>query len=245
MKKQINVSSGDLQVPAYLSSPDGPSLGGIILIHEVWGLNDHTKNVADRFSELGYSVLAPDLLSETDISEKVTPELQEALFDPKRRNQIQPKLRELMTPLQAPDFGAKTMAKLKDCFNYIYEMPELNQKVAIIGFCFGGTYSFNLAAQEERLKLAVPFYGHCDLSVEELSNIKGPVLAFYGENDEGLISKLDDLKQRMSEAKVDFTAQVYPDCGHAFFNDTNSFAYNEKAAKDAWQKTVDFLAKNF
>lgn len=223
---------------------DSEFKGAMIVIHEVWGLTDHIKSVADRFAEEGYYVLAPDLLSETEIAKFDTTSLQSDLFNPEKRNEVQPKLRELMTPLHAPDFADKTNQKLLDIFDYAYLREGVDQKVGVVGYCFGGTYSYNLSILEPRLKAAIPFYGHCDHSVDDLKKIKCPILAFYGQNDEGLITNLDDLKSRMSEAGVDYTAQVYQGCGHAFFNDSNPYAYNEVAASDAWHKAKDFLIAN-
>lgn len=232
----------DGPVKAYLAEPDAPAKAAVIVIHEVWGLADHIKSVADRLAAEGYLALAPDFLSDTVDTAKLGG-MQEALFDPERRNQIQPELRKLMTPIHNPEFGARTTAGLKACFDYLYDLPQAQRKVAVIGFCFGGTYSFNLAIEEPRLKLALPFYGHADQDVDALRNIKCPVRAFYGENDQNLIGGLDDLKRKMEEAGVDFQAKVYPDCGHAFFNDTNRFAYNAAAAKDAWELALEELAK--
>lgn len=228
-------------IPAYLVRPAGEPKGGILVIHEVWGLADHIKSVADRFAEAGYVALAPDLLSSTiDVSQ--VSGMQEDLFNPEKRNAIQPKLREMMAPIQNPEFGKKTSLGVKACFDYLYNLPEVNKKVAVNGFCFGGTYSFGLAVAEPRLKLALPFYGHADYTIDELKAIACPVRAFYGENDENLIGSLPELKEKMSEASVDFEATVYPNCGHAFFNDTNRFAYNEAAAKDSWQKVLEDLS---
>lgn len=227
----------------YVARPEGEPKGAIIVIHEVWGLNDHTKDIADRFAAEGYVALAPSLLHETDIA-KHAAKLQLDLFNPEKRNETQPKLRALMAPMQEPDFGPKTLGRVKACFDYLYNQPEAKQKVAITGFCFGGSYSFALAMAEPRLKAAVPFYGHADLSDEaKLRNIKCPILAFYGEKDEGLMANLPELQAAFEKAGVDFTAQVYPDCGHAFFNDTNPYAYNEAAAKDAWSRTLQFLGQ--
>lgn len=233
MGEMIEVST-EWPIEAYLAKPSGPAKGAIIVIHEVWGLVDHIKSVADRFANEGYIALAPNLLFEIDFSSVDVSELQKQLFDPKTRSEVQPKLRQLMSPMQDPSFGSKTTNRLKACFDYLYNLAEANQKIAVSGFCFGGTYSFALAIAEPKLKVALPFYGHADQPVEELSKIKCPVRAFYGQNDEGLISGLDDLKQRMSEARVDFQAKVYENCGHAFFNDTNPYTYNQQAADDAW-----------
>jgi carboxymethylenebutenolidase len=240
MNEMANIQSTKGEINAYLARPAGTVRGGILVIHEVWGLADHIKDVADRFARKGYLALAPDLLSGTiDVEAAVS--LQEDLFDPEKRNAVQPRLRELMAPLQNPSFGEDTLARVAACFDYLYELPDAQQKVAVAGFCFGGSYSFSLAVKEPRLKLALPFYGHADYSAEELANIKCPVRAFYGENDENLMKSLPELQTKMREAGVDFEAKVYPNCGHAFFNDTNKFAYNESAAKDAWRLALEHL----
>jgi carboxymethylenebutenolidase len=232
MNEMINIESHN-PFEAYLCLPDDQPKGAVIVIHEVWGLSDHIKSVAERIAKEGYLALAPELL-EDDLDLPEIRQLQNDLFDPAKRHEAQPKLRQLMTPLQNPEFAKKTLGRLQDCFNYLYERSDVNHQVAVIGFCFGGTYSFNLAVSEPRLKVAIPFYGHCEQSVEELSKVTCPIRAFYGEEDERLIEGLDALKQKMSQAKVDFALKVYPDCGHAFFNDSNPFAYNETAAMDAW-----------
>lgn len=241
MAEQIDIGNNLV----YIAHPSGVLKGGIVLIHEVWGLTEHIKSVAERLASEGYLVYAPDLLKDTGIEEKVTAQIQQDLFNPERRSIVQPKLRELMAPIQSPEFALKTVNSLKEVFAKLFNEPETKENVAVIGFCFGGTYSFSLAVNEPRLSAAVPFYGHADQSVEELRKITCPVLAFYGEKDENLMGSLPDLENRMHEAQVDFSAQVYTNCGHAFFNDTNPYAYNEQAAKDSWKRTLEFLEAKF
>ena len=146
-----------------------------------------------------------------------------------------------MAPTQTPDFAPQTLAKLETCFDKLYAMPEVNQQVAAIGYCFGGSYCFSLVMNEPRLKLAMPFYGHTTDDATELKKIKCPVRAFYGEKDEDLMNSLPRLKENMKKASVDFDAKVYPGAGHAFFNDTNPYAYNQAAADDAWQRVLELL----
>ena len=244
MGEIVDLTSDGNSFAAYVARPGGEVKGGIIVIHEIWGLVEHVKSIADRFAAEGYVALAPNLL-ELGITEKMAGELQSELFDPKRRTAAQPKIRELMTPMQAPGFGEETLAKVQECFSYISGQDGVNERVGIMGFCFGGTYSFSLVVHQPKLKVALPFYGHSDFSVEELKAITCPIYAFYGEQDERLMAQLPELKTNMAEAGVDFSAQVYPDCGHAFFNDTNPFAYNKAAASDAWDKALSFIAKSF
>ena len=240
MGKMIQIPAAQ-PVDAYMAEPDAKPKGAIIVIHEVWALTDHIKSIADRYAGIGFIALAPNLLDFNKFSSIEISELQKAVFDPKKRNEAQPKLRKLMAPIQQPEFGKQTLDRLKACFNYLYELPQADHKVAVTGFCFGGSYTFSMAAAEPRVKLALAFYGHADQTVEELKRIACPVRAFYGENDERLISQLQDVKKRMKHAGVDFIAKVYPGCGHAFFNDTNPYAYNKAAAEDAWLRVQQEL----
>lgn len=242
MGKTIELTYEGAPFEVYEAVPEGEVKGGLIVIEEVWGLTDHIKSIADRYAAEGYYVVSPELLSETHIKERAGT-LMLDLFNPEKRNEAQPKLRAIMTPMQEPGFGEKTVGRVKACFDYLYDKPEVKEWVAVTGFCFGGSYSFALAVHEPRLKAAVPFYGHADISdIDALRGITCPILALFGEKDAGLMESLPAVEAAMKEAGIDFTTKVYPDCGHAFFNDTNPFAYNEAAAKDAWQLALDFLA---
>lgn len=92
----LDVATAEGDVRAYEVKPETKAKGGLIVIHEVWGLNDHTKDIADRFAREGYITLAPDLLGNT-LDAQAAGELQENLFNPdlEKRNAAQPKLREL------------------------------------------------------------------------------------------------------------------------------------------------------
>ncbi len=230
-------------IPIYVAKPKDGIKGGLIVIHEVWGLTDHIKNVADRFAAQGYLVYAPNLLSDTDIETHVTPELQHDLFNPEKRNEVQPKLRELMAPIQSPEFARITLDKLQVVFDKLNEESSVNENVGVVGYCFGGTYCYPLAANEPRLKATVPYYGHADLTEDQMTRIHCPILAFYGQNDVRLIEQLPDIEQHMKDANVNFSCQVYEGAGHAFFNDTNPYSYNKQAAQSSWEKTLEFLDK--
>lgn len=242
MGKMTELTVAGERIEVYEAVPEGEIKGGIIVIEEVWGLTEHIQSIADRYAAEGYYALAPELLSELHIKEHAD-EFMLDMFNPEKRNEAQPKLRAKMAPIREPEFGRQTVERVKACFDYLFAKPEVHEWVAVTGFCFGGSYSFALALSEPRLKAAVPFYGHADVSdVEKLKGIRCPILAFFGEKDENLMASLPEVEAAMKNAGVDFTVKVYPDCGHAFFNDTNPYAYNEAAAKDAWRRTLDLLA---
>lgn len=225
----------------FFTEATGTPRGGLVVIHEVWGLTEHIKDVAGRFAAEGYVTLAPDLMDGAGVDSAEAEELQAALFDPEKRNAAQPRLRELMTPMQSPEFGKRAAAGAQQAFDHLASLDATDGRVGVAGYCFGGTYAFSLAVSEPRLRAAVPYYGHTDFSVDELSAIKCPVLAFYGEDDENLMKSLPQLRESMQAAGVDFTARTYPGAGHAFFNDSNPYAFAPEAADDAWRRTLDFL----
>jgi carboxymethylenebutenolidase len=232
---------------AYVARPpaavnNGAPKGGLIVIHEIWGLVDHIKDVADRFAAEGYLVIAPDLLSKVGITPQLGIELLEIRFSPdeKVRSEGQPKLRDAFSVMRAPEYAAWAVPALQKCVDYLEEQPGTDGGIAVTGFCFGGSYSFALAAADSRIAAAVPFYGQPPES-SEVKNIACPVLAFYGETDESLIETLPAVTAAMTDAGVDFTSKVYDGTGHAFFNDTNPHTYNAEIASDAWERSLAFL----
>ena len=231
-------------LPVYMAcQAENKNRPGLIVIHEIWGLAEHIKDVANRLCEQDFEVVAPDLMAGTDAEPYARPELAAALFDPDSHRDKQADLRALYTPLRSPEFAAHTVAKLQAVFAYL-RSGNPDRKIGVVGFCFGGTYSFKLAAVQPGLAAAVPFYGHGDFSDEQAAQIKTPILAFYGDQDKALMEDLPELEKQMKKAAVDFTSKVYPGAKHAFFNNTNPVTYNETAAKGAWQLTLSFLNKN-
>jgi len=243
MEKMVKVLNVTV-LPAFLATPDGKDKHpGIILIHEIWGLDDHIKDVTKRYAKERYVVLAPDLFAGTPIENAVSPNLFAEMGDPAKRDEAQKKMRAALAPMQSPEFAKEMIHKLQKCFTYLEKQENCNGSIGVLGFCFGGSYSFALAAVEPKIKVAVPFYGQAPTE-EKTEKISCPVLAFYGEQDENLISTLPELKDMMKKYNKDFEAIVYPNCGHAFFNDTNPNRYNKEAATDAWKRTLTFLSEN-
>jgi carboxymethylenebutenolidase len=228
-------------VTVYRAEAVGELRGALIVIHEIWGLVDHIKQVADRYAAEGYLVIAPDLLSDAGVTPEIGLELFDMMNDPdeQRRTVNQPRLREAFAASRAPEFAAGAVAKLTAVVDALEKEPGVDGRIGVLGFCFGGSYSFSLAEKDARVRAAVPFYGSAEPS--EVANIRCPVLAFYGDQDSRLIDGLPELERAMTAAGVDFEAKVYPDAGHAFFNDTNPHAFDPAAAGDAWGRSLEFL----
>ncbi len=232
-------------VDAWLAEPPegAPSLGGLVVIHEAWGLADHIRDVADRFAAQGFTVLAPDLLSRAGIRPSLGTELQEALFspDPAVRAAQQPRLREAMAPIRDPAFGAATVEALQRVVDLLQQQPGVGATVAVTGFCFGGTCSIELAGADERVRAAVAFYG-LPPQPERIRPVRAAILELIGDRDQRLLDALPGARQAFAAAGVDFTDHVYAGVGHAFFNDTNANTYDADVAADAWERTLAFFA---
>ena len=228
-------------VSVYRAEAQGDLRGALIVIHEIWGLVDHIKNVADRYAAEGYLVIAPDILSHGGVPPEVGEELARLTHseDEEERLAAQPRMRELMAPVNAPDYAAWAVGSLKKVVDYIEKQPGVQGRIGVLGFCFGGSYSFALAAADSRIRGSVPFYGSPPTSAD-LPHLECPVLALYGEEDERLIQGLPDVIQRMKDAGVDFVFHVYPHAGHAFFNDSGP-RYVADVAADAWSRSLEFL----
>ncbi len=247
MNEIISIPCGNTSVRAYVSVPDpNGKFPALILIEEIWGVDGHIKEVSDRYAKEGFVVVAPELLDESGILEKMSPEISAQMQsgDEAVKHAAQPKMREALAPIYTKAFADRTIAKLKACVDYATAHKCSVGNVGCLGFCFGGTYAFELAIRDPRIKAAVPFYGRAPEPLDSVAGITAPVLAFYGEQDTRLAEKLPQLVQAMKDHGRDFSYMLYPHTGHAFFNDTRAQAYNEDAARDAWEKSLAFLHKN-
>ena len=229
-------------IPAYRAEAVGELRGALVLIHEIWGLVPHIQDVAGRYAAQGYLVIAPDLLSGIGITPEIGLEIVRlnSSANDQERSDAQPMMREKMAPTKSPEYAAWAVATLTKVVDYLEAQHGVDGRIGIVGFCFGGTYAYALAAADPRLRAAVPYYGQPPASAD-LAAIQCPVLALYGGKDERLITAFPEVNRAMLDAGVQFASHIYPDAGHAFFNDTNLTRYDASAAADAWIRTLEFL----
>ena len=139
-----------------------------------------------------------------------------------------------------------TGPRLKECVFALLADPDVSSKnVGVTGFCMGGGLTWHSAAKLDNVGAAVPFYGGGpELSQDDVSNIKCPVLGIFGELDQGVSPEVANRRAAMmDEAGVSHETIIYENAHHAFFNDTRPI-YNEEAAKDAWEKMLALFAAN-
>ncbi|MDR3571657.1 MAG: dienelactone hydrolase family protein [Candidatus Pacebacteria bacterium] len=245
MSTDISIETERGTCAAHLALPEGSGkYPGLIVIEEIWGVDAHIKDVAERFAREGFIVLAPELLpDETIVTLTKDPQLKVDLFTPEKREQVQPIVRDATAPIYQPEFAEGAIDKLRACVDYLVAHAQSNGKVGSIGFCFGGTYSLHLAINDPRLDACVALYGGAPEPLDQVAAIACPVLYLLGEKDERLMAKLPDFSAAMKEHDQVFESVVYPSVGHAFLNDTNPRTYDADVARDAWDKAVAFLHK--
>jgi carboxymethylenebutenolidase len=195
---------------------------GVVVIHENRGLNPHIEDVARRVALLGYTALAPDLLSPSG----GTPADED-------------KARDDIAKLDMPSTTANVVAAVA----YLKSRKDSNGKIGVIGFCWGGALTNLVVVKSPDVTAAVPFYGLAPPAAE-VKNIKAKLLMNYAGNDERVDSTKPGYEAALKAAGVSYTDYLYPGAEHAFFNDTAGPRYNKAAATLAWSRTVAFFKEN-
>jgi carboxymethylenebutenolidase len=203
---------------AYFSAPrNAERVPGVIVIHEVFGLNANIRGVADRLAEQGYAALAVNLFTGNRVA---------CLF------RIMGGL--MLSPLDNPG-----LRDLRDGIDWIKRRGEVDgSRIGVIGFCMGAGYALALACVNDDVKAAAPFYGMNPRPATALKDAC-PVVGSYPEKDftRKAAVKLEEL---LSTYHVPHDIKIYPGARHSFFNEDGK-AYNSNASADAWRRTLDFF----
>ena len=222
MGDMVEFASNGGTASGYLATPEGGSGPGLVVIQEWWGLNDHIKDVTDRFAAAGYVALAPDLYHG-----KVTEEPDEAG-------------KEMM----ALNLG-QAAKDLSGAVELVREKSGAD-KIGVSGFCMGGGLTLTLAAQRpDAVAVAVPWYGVIpwENAQPDWSAVEGTIVAHIAENDgffgPEAAAELDSTLQGLGK---DATFHIYEGGEHAFFNDTRPDVYSADHSATAWQRTLEALS---
>jgi len=204
----------------FLARPKQPGrYPAVIVIHEIFGLVDHIKDVASRLAHEGFVALAVDLFDR-----KIISKLEEG-------RELRQKLTE-----------EKILGDLNGAFNYLKTLEYVkSNRTGSMGFCMGGGFSLLLACRNSELAACVVFYGRNPSPIDLVKNIQCPILGNYAGADKGITeSDIELLKHTFTKHGKEFDIKIYPGAPHAFFNDTRE-SYRPEAAKDSWERTVKFL----
>lgn len=221
--RDVTFHSGKRQLAAYLVTPEGKGpFPGVVVIHEIFGLNDNIKDIARRFAGEGYAALAVDLFA--------------------GRNRAVCMARFMMASLFGPiEHGG--VKDLKAALTLLTKQPKVDgARVGAIGFCLGGGFAIAWACTDPRLKVIAPFYGMNPRPLEAVAR-SCPVVGSYPDPDftTGASRKLDEV---LDTCAIPHDIKIYPGAGHSFFNDQRPQSYNAGAAADAWQRTLAFFKQH-
>lgn len=227
LTEEVTIPGAGVELAAFLARPSNVEpKPAVITIHEWWGLSDHIKDIVQRFAREGFVALAPDLYSR--LGHKVTKDAQEAA--------------KLMESLQSQ----QVLKDLNATTRYLKTSPCVDPlKIGVVGFSMGGTFALMMAAHNSDIQAAVPFYGQVP-PTDSLKYLVAPILYVHGGKDTWILKReAERLAQGLQQYGRPGEVKIYPDCDHAFFNDTRPDVYNAAAAKDAWQRTLTFLRQQF
>jgi carboxymethylenebutenolidase len=202
----------------------------VIVIHEIFGLSDWVRGVADQLAAEGFIAVAPDLISGMGPNGGGT----DAVAD---RDGVVKLVRGLK-----PDDVVK---KLNAVRAYGMKLPAANGKTGTIGFCWGGGTSFAYATAQPELNAAVVYYGTSPSDTSAFAKVKAPVQGHYGGNDARVNATIEPAKKAMADGGKKYDPHIYDGAGHGFLRQQDGQGgANMKAAEQAWPATVKFLKEN-
>ena len=234
--QSVRIPTGDGELSAFLALPassDTPR-PGVIVLHEIFGLNDDIRRIARRFADNGYVALAPDMYS------------------------VGPRLRPLCvrrTMRTLADGEGRAFADIEATHAWLAARDEVDQsRMAVAGFCLGGGFALLHAARAEMGAVA-NFYGRVPRQAAELDGIC-PVYAGYGGRDRQYAAQPDRLRGHLDQLGVEHEVTVFPEAGHSFMNEQSgpvgslmrysrmSVGYHHESAETAWTKMLEFFERH-
>ena len=237
---EVTVESNGFKMPVYRAQPEGgTNLPVVLVISEIFGVHEHIADICRRFAKLGYLAIAPELFARQG--------------DPSSYGTIQ----ELQANIiqKVPD--AQVMGDLDTCVAWAGSHGGDVNRLAITGFCWGGRITWLYSAHNSRVKAGVAWYGQLvgeptplkpRNPVDVVNDLDAPVLGLYGGKDTGITQEHVTRMKAALAASSDPNAKasqfvVYPEAGHAFNADYRA-SYVESAAKDGWQRCLDWLREH-
>lgn len=223
MGEIVQFASNGSTASGYLARASSGAGPGVIVIQEWWGLVPHIRDVCDRFAAEGITALAPDLYHG------------ESTTEPDEAG-------KLMLAMNV-DEAARDLSGAVD--HLLASDAVHGDRVGVTGFCMGGGLALVLACHRpDAVGACAPFYGLIpwEHAQPDYSRLGGPVEGHYAEDDAMFGPEaVAALRQQLEAAGADFELHTYPGTDHAFFNDTRPDVYDQEAAHQAWERTLDFF----
>lgn len=226
----VKVKNGEREVNCFIAFPEvKEKAAAVIVIHEIFGLSDWVRGVADQLAEAGYIAIAPDLLSGAAPGGGGTAELGSG--DAVRR------------AIQSlpPDQITKDLDAVGA---YVSKLPAANGKIAVAGFCWGGAQTFRYATNNKGILAGLVFYGSAPEDQAALEKIQCPIYGFYGENDARINAGIPKTEEGMKKAGKKFEPVIYKGAGHGFMRAgeaPDASAANKQAREEGWERVKKIL----
>ncbi len=220
------VAAGGDSVLAWVVYPERSDKAPVVVvIHEIYGLSDWIRGVADQLAAEGFIAIAPDLLSGKGSDGGGTESVD-------RQGAV--------ALVRALDAGEVKM-RLDAAAEYAMSLPAGRSGFAVVGFCWGGSTSFRYATAQPNLGAAVVFYGSSPAS-EALVNVEAPVLGLYGGDDARVNATIPAAEEEMNRLGKRYELEIYEGAGHGFLRQQSGReGANMRATEQAWQRVVAFL----
>ena len=227
-REYVTLKHGDRSLQALIVYPEVKEKAPVvILIHEIFGLSDWAKEMADELAAQGFIVIAPDLLSGHGPNGGGSSEF--------------PSQDATVKAVSGLDKDAVN-ADLDAATDYAKKIPAANGKIATVGFCWGGGKSFAFASHRKDLSAAFVFYGP---GPEDVSAIAAPVYAFYAGNDARIGATVPATTAAMKAAGKKYEPVTYEGAGHGFMrageDPTDTVAGNKTAREQGFQRLVKLI----
>jgi carboxymethylenebutenolidase len=227
----VKLKHGDREVNCFVVYPEVKDKATtIVLIHEIFGLTDWAREMADEFAAEGYIVIAPDLLWGS-VTNGGTEELIKSGGNVGKAIQALP--------------PAQITADLDAAVDYVTNIPAANGKVVVAGFCWGGGQSFRFATNNKDVKAAFVFYG-TPPKADDMARINCPVYGFYAGNDARVSATIPKATEEMKAAGKTYEPVIYDGAGHGFMRAgeaPDASDANKKARDAAFQRAVELPKK--
>lgn len=226
----VEVPGAKAKLKSYVVYPERKDKAPVVIvIHEIFGLSDWIRSVADQLAADGFIAIAPDLLSGHGPDGGGTDSLG-------GRDNVTKAVRELKSD--------EVTAGLNAVREYGKKLPAASGKTATVGFCWGGGQSFAYAVAQPELAAAVVYYGPPP-AADAVDKVKAPVAGFYGGNDARITSTVEPMTAAMKKAGKTYEPHVFDGAGHGFLRaQDQAGGANLKAAQQAWPATVKFLKEH-
>lgn len=224
----IKAAGVDVPLRSYVVYPQSKEKAPVVIvIHEIYGLTDWIRSVADQLAADGFIAVAPDLLSGRGPNGGGTDSAAS-------RDDVVKLVRGLK-----PEEVVQRLNGIRD---YGMKIPAANGKTATIGFCWGGMMSFHYATAQPELSAAAVYYGTSPENPAAYAAIKAPVIGLYGSDDMRVNATIPTAEANMKSVGKRYEPRVYEGAGHGFLRaQDGQDGANLKAAQQAWPATITFL----